>query len=270
MQSNDRLDKNVQAVLKQWSGDVSEIARIVIEGVMTEKTDNLCSKLDKSVTKANKVLEAEREFVNNHSTYTKGFKQGLKAGKVGSLVIIALGIFIALFAIWTVKKETDFDRYNTQIMKSAQIAEQNNKLMEQIVNINSENLSEYVNVFFSGVEAEKLYYWTVYNNSHDMININKEFNSWLNGYETFQQDEWLNTLDEADKQALTENMRDLGIIDQKVGYYMKQLKDDASFWDKAGAFMKDYKILVIIVISIIAGVALGGYCQENSKIKIWK
>ena len=237
---------------------------------MTEKTGNLCSKIDKSVNNANKVMEAERGFVNNHSTYTKGFKQGLNAGKVGSMVIIAIGICIALFALWTVKKETDFDRYNVQIQKSAQVAEQNNQLLEQIVNINSENLSKYVNCFFSGFDAEKLYYWTVYNNSHDKVNINKDFNSWLYGYETFKQDEWLNTLDEANKQALTANMRNLGIVNQKVGYYMKQLNNDASFGDKIGAFMKDYKIPVIIVFFLIVGFALGGYCQEYSKIKIWK
>ena len=264
------LDKNVQAVLMEWKSDVSEIARSVIEGVMTEKTDNLCNQLDKAVNGANKVLNAEREFVNNHSTYTKGFKQGLKAGKVGSMVIIAFGVFVALFALWTVKKATDFDRYNVQILKTAKVAEMNNELLEQIVNINSEYLSKNVNSYFSGIEAEKLYYWTIYNNSNEKININKDFNAWLYGYDTFNSKEWLNTLGEADKQALTENMRKLGIIDQEVGYYMKQLKEDATFWEKTGAFLKDYNTLVTIAISLIVGFALGGYCQENTKIKFWK
>lgn len=270
LQSNEMLDQNVRSVLKEWKSDVSEIARSVIEGVMTEKTDNLCNQLEKAVNGANKVLDAEREFVNNHSTYTKGFKQGLKAGKVGSMVIIAFGVFVALFALWTVKKATDFDRYNIQIHKTAQFAEMNNELLEQIVNINSEYLSKNVNSYFSGIEAEKLYYWTIYNNSNEKININKDFNAWLYGYDTFNSKEWLNTLGEADKQALTENMRKLGIIDQEVGYYMKQLKEDATFWEKTGAFLKDYNTLVTIAISLIVGFALGGYCQENTKIKFWK
>lgn len=270
LQSNERLDSNIKDVLTEWKSDVSEIARSVIEGVITEKTDNLCNKIDKSVNGANKVLEAQKGFVNNHSTYTKGFKEGLKAGKVSSMVIIAIGICIALFALWTVKKETDFDRYNAEIQKSAQVAEQNNQLMEQIVNINSENLSKYVNCYFSGFDAEKLYYWTVYNNSQDKFTLTKNFNEWLQGYETFDQNKWLNTLNDTDKQTMTANMRNLGIISQEVGHYMKQLNKDASFWEKAGAFMKDYGNFVAIAVFLIVGFAVGGYCQENTKIKIWK
>lgn len=254
----------------EWKSEITELSKIAIEGILEDKAKELSNKIEKSLKKANTVLETENNFVESHKNFTKGFQDGFKIGKLGSMIVIGFGILVVIFAIWTVKKETDFDRYNARIQKSAEVAEQNNKILEQIVDINSGNLSKYVNCYFSGFRAEKLYYWTVYNNSHEKLTLSKNFNSWLKGYESFDQNKWLDTLNEDDKINLKENMRNLGIIEKKVGDYMKQLDNKATFGEKAWAFMKDYRYPIIIIVFLIIGFLLGGYCQENRKLTIWR
>lgn len=270
MKSNEKLDINLTDTLGRWKDDLLNMANLTIQETFDHKTEELSKKINKAVNGANKAIESQKVFIKKQESFFQGFSQGAKLGKILSVVAVIGFIIVALYGIFTVKNQANYDIYNTQIKQTASLAEQNNKILSQIIDINSENLSKYVNCYFSGVEAEKLYYWTIYNNANEKYNINKNFNEWLSGYETFKVDRWLNTLDESDKEKLRTNMRELGIIDQKVGFYMKQLKKDASFFDKAWAFLKDYNIPVLIVVFLLGGFLLGGYCQRNTIIKIWK